>query len=64
MLYCGPAGAGKAVVEKLIRDVGLRPVSLGDINQAALVDAVGGLWFALVLGQGMGRHLAFKVLTR
>ncbi len=27
------------------------------------VDRVGSLWFALVFGQGMGRNLAFKVLT-
>jgi hypothetical protein len=64
LLYCGPGGASQAAVEGLIRDVGLRPVRLGDISQVGLVDMVGGLWFALAFGQGMGRNLAFKVLTR
>lgn len=64
LFYCGPAGAGRAAVEALIRDVGLRPVCLGDASQVGLVDRVGSLWFALAFGQGMGRNLAFKVLTR
>jgi hypothetical protein len=64
LFYCGPAGAGQAAVEGLIREVGLRPVRLGDIAQVGLVDTVGGLWFALAFGQGLGRNLAFKVLTR
>jgi hypothetical protein len=64
LFYCGPAAAGQAAVEGLIRDVGLRPVRLGDIGQVGLVDMIGSLWFALAFGQGMGRHLAFKVLTR
>lgn len=64
LFYCGPGGATQAAVEGLIGDVGLRPVRLGDLGQVGLVDTIGGLWFALAFGQGMGRHLAFKVLTR
>lgn len=64
LFYCGPAGMGRNVVEQLIREVGLRPVCVGDLRQVGLVDAVGSLWFALAFGQGMGRHLAVKVLTR
>lgn len=64
LFYCGPGGSEHAVAEQLIRDVGLRPVRLGDIAQVGLVDAIGSLWFALAYGQGMGRQLAFKVLTR
>lgn len=64
LFYCGPAGAGQAAVEQLIAGVGLRPVRVGDASQVELVDAVGALWLALVFGQGMSRHLAFKVLTR
>jgi hypothetical protein len=64
LFYCGPAGAGQAVVEGLIRDVGLRPMRLGDSGQVGLVDMIGSLWFALAFGQGRGRNLAFKVLTR
>jgi hypothetical protein len=64
LFYCGPAGAGQAAVEGLIRDVGLRPVRVGGLDQVGLVDMIGGLWFALAYGQGMGRNVAFKVLTR
>jgi hypothetical protein len=64
LLYCGPGGEAQLLVEKLIRDVGLRPVRLGDLSQVHLVDMVASLWFALAFGQGMGRQLAFKVLTR
>lgn len=64
LFYCGPAGAGQAAVEELIRDVGMRPMRLGDTSQVGLVDMLGSLWFALAYGQGMGRELAFKVLTR
>lgn len=64
LLYCGPEGQTQAVVEQLINDIGLRPVRVGDINQVQLVDMIGSLWFALAYGQKLGRHLAFKVLTR
>ncbi|MFN3334866.1 MAG: NADPH-dependent F420 reductase [Caldilinea sp.] len=64
LFYCGSTGMGRNVVEQLIRDVGLRPVCVGDLRQVGLVDTIGSLWFALAFGQGMGRHLAFKVLTR
>jgi len=63
LLYCGPDGAGRAAVEQLIAAVGLRPVRVGDLQQVALVDNLGALWSALVFGQGLGRRLAFKVLT-
>ena len=64
LIYCGPDGDACTAVEQLITDIGLRPIYLGGVEQVGLVDAVGGLWFALVFGQGKGRHLAFKVLTR
>lgn len=64
LFYCGPGSGAQAAVEQLIRDVGLRPVRVGDLGQIGLVDTIGSLWFALAFGQGMGRQLAFKVLTR
>ena len=64
LFYCGAAGEPQSAVERLIEDVGLRPIRLGDLDKAHLVDSVAGLWFALAFGQKMGRHLAFKVLTR
>ncbi len=64
LFYCGPDGDARDVVEQMIADVGLRPIRLGDVDQVGLVDSVGSLWFALALGQGKGRHLAFKVLSK
>lgn len=62
LLYCGPAGPTQKVVEQLIREIGLNPVWVGDASQVDLVDALARLWFALALGQNLGRRLAFKVL--
>jgi hypothetical protein len=64
LFYCGPGDETQATVEQLIHEVGLRPIRVGDINQVQLVDMIGSLWFALAFGQNVGRHLAFKVLTR
>ena len=64
LFYCGTDGASRATVEQLISDIGLRPISLGGVEQVGVVDSVLGLWFALAIGQGKGRHLAFKALTR
>lgn len=64
LFYCGTDGESRTTVEQLISDVGLRPISLGSVEQVGVVDSVLGLWFALAISQGKGRHLAFKVLTR
>jgi predicted dinucleotide-binding enzyme len=62
LLFAGPE-SHREVVERLIADVGLRPIHVGDLDGAPLVDALGGLWGALAFGQGMGRRLFFKVVT-
>lgn len=64
LFYCGPQGQLQSMVARLIADVGLRPIYLGGLDKIQLVDMIGSLWFALAYGQNMGRHLAFKVLTR
>lgn len=63
LFYCGTDGDARAVVEQLIAAAGLRPVYIGGVEQADLVDAVLKLWFALAHGQNKGRHLAFRVLA-
>ena len=60
MIYSAPE-ADRPAVEDLIRAVGLRPVYAGD-GAHEVVDGVLRLWFALAIGQGRGRHLAFRVL--
>jgi predicted dinucleotide-binding enzyme len=62
LFYCGPAGEARDTVAALIAAVGLRPIYVGDLDQAPVVDNLTRLWFALALEQGYGRHLAFKLL--
>ena len=62
LLFAGPQSR-REEVEGLIADVGLRPVYVGDLDSAPLVDTVGALWGALAFGRGMGRRLFFKVVT-
>lgn len=65
LFYCGPEGSALAIVEQLIREIGLRPMRLGNLDQIAVVDDVLRLWASLALFQGMGRNrVALKVLTR
>jgi len=63
MYFSAPEGADRATVEELIGAVGLRAVYVGD-GQADVVDGVLRLWFALAIGQGRGRQLAFRTLER
>lgn len=62
LFYCGTAGEAQAKVEHLISDLKLRPIYLGGVEQAAAIDGVTSIWFALAFGQKKGRHIAFKVL--
>jgi predicted dinucleotide-binding enzyme len=62
LFYCGPEGDTQTIVEQLISAIGLRPMYLGGIEQAGLLDSMTALWFTLALRQKKGRHLAFKVL--
>ena len=64
LVNAGGASTSNALrlAERLISDIGLRPVSLGDSDQADLVDSITALWFALAIRRQHGRHLAFKVL--
>lgn len=60
--YCGDSGPAQTAVHSLIADIGLRPIYLGGRDQVAVVDNLVRLYFALAMGQGYGRHLAFKTL--
>ena len=61
--YCGPDGEARILVERLIAEVGVRPVYVGGLETAPTVDALGTLWITLVYQRGMGRYLAFNILT-
>jgi 8-hydroxy-5-deazaflavin:NADPH oxidoreductase len=63
LFYCGPDGPARPAVEQLIAEIGLSPVWVGGPEQAPLVDSLTRLWFTLANSRGLGRHLAFKMLT-
>ena len=63
MFYCGPEGAERKVVDGLITAIGVRPIWVGELDMARLVDELGFLWVNLVFRRGWSRHTAFKALT-
>jgi predicted dinucleotide-binding enzyme len=66
MPYAGAAdGKNGPIVERLIADIGFRPIRLGDDDRALeAVDALARLWFLLAFGQGYGRRLGLRFLTQ
>ena len=60
--YCGDSGPAQETVHSLITDIGLRPIYIGGRDQVGVVDNLVRLYFALAIGQGYGRHVAFKTL--
>jgi predicted dinucleotide-binding enzyme len=61
LFYAGPEGETKTAVEKLISDVGLRPVWVGGTDAVDTVDGVLRLWFTL--SRTRGRRIAFKLIS-
>lgn len=61
MFYAGPEGPSKEVVERLIAEVGLRPVWVGGTDQVETVDGVLRLWY--MLSQTRGRRIAFRLIA-
>jgi len=53
--------ADRETTEVIIRDVGLRPIYVGE-DKEALIDALFRIYAALVLEQGRGRRIAFRLL--
>jgi predicted dinucleotide-binding enzyme len=62
LFFCAPEGDGRVTAERLISDVGLRPVWVGGPEEVEVVDGVLRLWLTLVRKQGHSRRLAFKVI--
>ncbi len=60
LFFSAPEG-DRARVEEIIGAVGLRPVYVGE-DQEALIDALFQLWITLALKQGRGRRLALRLL--
>ena len=62
LFYAAEEGNAKEVADRLIADVGLRPVWLGGVDAFDLVDSLTRLWFTLAFERKLGRRLAFKML--
>ncbi len=62
MFYSGPDGESRSQIHKLIEQVGLNPVWVGDNDRIHLVDNMGALWANMVFQHGWKRRSAFKAL--
>ncbi len=61
LFFAGPDGNNRAAVEKLISDVGMRPIWVGGTDQVGTIDGVLRLWYTL---SGLrGRRIAFKLIS-
>jgi predicted dinucleotide-binding enzyme len=60
MFYSGPEGAAREQVHKLIAEIGVNPVWVGDNDRIQLVDNMGALWVNMVFQRGWKRRSAFK----
>ena len=60
LFFSAPTG-DRAVMEAIIRGVGLGPVYVGE-DREELIDALFRLWIELAMKQGRGRRLALKLL--
>jgi predicted dinucleotide-binding enzyme len=60
MFFSGPV-ADRTTVESIIEGVGLRPIFVGE-DEEAIIDALFQLWIALAMKQGRGRRLALRLL--
>jgi predicted dinucleotide-binding enzyme len=61
LFFAGPDGNNRTAVEKLITDVGMRPIWVGGTDQVGTIDGVLRLWHTL---SGLrGRRIAFKLIS-
>ena len=63
LFYAAEEGRARDVADRLIADVGLRPIWLGGVDTFDLVDSLTQLWFTLAFQRKLGRRLAFKLLA-
>jgi 8-hydroxy-5-deazaflavin:NADPH oxidoreductase len=61
LFFCSQSAA-RPEAQQLISDIGLRPVYIGGLDAAPLLDNLTRLYFALATGQGLGRRIALKLL--
>lgn len=62
--FCGDDLSSKKIVSQLAEEVGLRPVDVGELRNAELLESMAKLWITLAYQQGIGPNFAFKLLQR
>ncbi len=61
---CGDDAESKKIVAQLAEEVGLRPIDVGNLRNAELLESLAKLWITLAYQQGIGPNIAFKLLQR
>ncbi len=64
LFLCGDDRGACEVASTLAKDLGFRPIAIGPLTQARLLEPLAHLWITLALGLKNGRDIAFHVLTR
>jgi len=64
MLYCGDDTEAKAVVSRLIAEVGFDPIDAGPLHCARYLEAVAMLMVQLGYGMGMGPNIGLSLIRR
>jgi hypothetical protein len=64
MFYCGDDSDAKAIVHRLIEDVGMEPVDSGPLKNARFLEPMAMLYIHLAVQQGWGGNCALKMLKR
>ena len=62
MFYCGPDREPRNLIHKLIEEIGVNPIWVGENDRIHLVDNMGALWVNMVVQRGWKRHSAFKAV--
>ena len=60
MFYAGPDGETRSQIQKLIEEIGVNPIWVGDNDKIQLVDNIGALWVNMVFQRGWKRRSALK----
>lgn len=64
MFYCGDDAEAKEAVAKVIAATGFEPVDCGPLSSARMLEPMAALLIRLGINMGMGREIAFKLLSR
>lgn len=61
---CGDDAEAKKIVSQLAKDIGFDAVDVGGLRSAEMLESLAKLWITLAYQQGIGPHIAFKLLHK